>query len=189
MRSGRFPTDQPANEADLLQRIRAGDRSAAEEIAELHYRRIYRYACRLTGDQDAGGDLCQETFRKAWSSLHSFDGRAAISTWLHRIAYTTFLNSIRGPKRIVAFEADPPPVPDPSPSADELLGRDEEERTLRAAVLELPEDLQFTVTAHYWGEMTIREIAALEEITTVAVRKRLARALTRLESLLSEVNR
>lgn len=188
MTSSRFRAESP-DEADLLQRIRAGDRSAAEEIAEGHYRRIYRYACRLTGDLDAAADLCQETFRKAWSSLHSFDGRAAIATWLHRIAYTTFLNSIRGPKRLVPIEVDDPPLPDPSPSADERIGQDEDERALRRAVLELSEELRFTVTAHYWGEMTVREIAAVEQITTVAVRKRLVKALARLESRLSEVKR
>lgn len=171
----------------LLERIRSGDREAAERMAEEHYRRLYAFLYRFTGDPDRAADLTQETFRKAWQSLGGFDGRSSISTWLHRIAYTTFLNSVRGPRRLEPLEAAPP-QPDPSPAADESIEKLQEEQAVRRAVLALPDDLRFTVTAHYWGEMSVSEIAAVEHITTVAVRKRLAKAMTRLESLLQEVN-
>ena len=36
----------------------------------------------------------------AETAIASFDGRAAFSTWLYRIAYTTFLNHLRRPRRI-----------------------------------------------------------------------------------------
>lgn len=170
---------------DLLQRIRAGDRSAAEALAAQEYRAVYAYLRKLTGDSDRAADLTQDTFRKAWQSLGGFDGRSRISTWLHRIAYTTFLNSIRGPRLVSTDEDDPPPLPDPSPGAEDVLRRKEEERQLRRAVLELPDPLRFTITAHYWGEMPVREIAGIEKITTVAVRKRLARALAEIERRLT----
>ncbi len=43
-------------------------------------------------------------------------------------------------------------------------------------MLGLPDDLRFTVTAHYWRGLSVAEVAALENITTVAIRKRLKRA-------------
>ena len=176
----------PGTEKELLGRIRAGERAAAEALVEANYRRIYAYLCKCGGDPAAAEDLTQETFRKAWTAIGSFDGRSSISTWLHRIAYTTFLNSIRGP-RPAPLPDDPPPLPDPAPPADEVVHRREEDTALRRAVLDLPEALRFTVTAHYWGEMTIREIAAVEKITVVAVRKRLAKALALLAGRLNEV--
>ena len=57
---------------------------------------------------------------------------------------------------------------------------------LRPRVLQLPDDLRFTVTAHFWGGLAVKEIAEIEEITTVAIRKRLHRAFTILESLLDD---
>ena len=51
-------------------------------------------------------------------------------------------------------------------------------------VLLLPEDLRFTVTAHFWSGLAVKEIAAIEEITTVAIRKRLHKAFTLLEEAL-----
>jgi RNA polymerase sigma-70 factor (ECF subfamily) len=182
-----FPrSGEPGEERELLARIRAGERAAAEALVDANYRRIYAYLCRCSGDPAGAEDLTQETFRKAWSALAGFDGRSSISTWLHRIAYTTFLNSIRGP-RPVPLPDDPPPLPDPAPGADEVVGRREEESALRRAVLALPEALRFTVTARYWGEMSVSEIAAVEKITVVAVRKRLAKALALLADRINEV--
>ena len=48
------------------------------------------------------------------------------------------------------------------------------------AVTALPEELRFAITAHYWGEVPVREVALEEGITPVAVRKRMARAFRRL---------
>jgi len=177
---------QPSNnDEELLERIRGGDRSAADDLAQQEYRAVYAYLRKLTGDTDRAADLTQETFRKAWQSLGRFDGRSRISTWLHRIAYTTFLNAIRGPRLVSTDDDDPPPLADPAPAVDDVLRQREDERRLRSAVMALPDPLRFTITAHYWGEMPVREIAEVEKITTVAVRKRLARALAQIEGQLT----
>ena len=60
---------------------------------------------------------------------------------------------------------------------------------MRAAVLTLPDDLRFTVTAHFWGGLAVKEIARIEDITTVAIRKRLHKAFGMLESSLDEESR
>ncbi|MFY9826173.1 MAG: sigma factor-like helix-turn-helix DNA-binding protein, partial [Thermoanaerobaculia bacterium] len=57
---------------------------------------------------------------------------------------------------------------------------------LRRAVLALPEELRFTVTALFWGDLPVKEIARQEGVTTVAIRKRLKRALARLAQALGE---
>jgi RNA polymerase sigma factor (sigma-70 family) len=75
-------------------------------------------------------------------------------------------------------------LPDAAPRADEVLGDAEGAEQLRDAVLKLPEDLRFTVTAHFWGGLEVKEIAAIEEITTVAIRKRLHKAFSLLEEAL-----
>ena len=57
---------------------------------------------------------------------------------------------------------------------------------LRRAVLALPESLRFTVTARFWGELPVREIARHEGVTSVAVRKRLRKAMGMLAATLQE---
>ena len=175
------------DERDLLQAIRAGDRTAAEDLVERTYSAVFASVYRLCGDRELAADLTQETYQKAWAALGGFDGRSQLFTWLYRIAYTTFLNYVRRPRRFTSLdEPDQPEVPDERPQVDELLATEEEAGRLRQAVMKLPEDLRFTVTAHYWGGLPVREIAQIERITTVAIRKRLHRAFTLLESMLEE---
>ena len=55
---------------------------------------------------------------------------------------------------------------------------------LRRAVLALPEELRSVVTAHYWGEIPVAEIAKQEGMTPPGVRKRLARAFAAIQAAL-----
>lgn len=176
-----------SEEQRLLAAIRAGDTAAAEELVERTYSAVFASIYRLCGDSDLAADLTQETYQKAWGALKGFDGRSQLFTWLYRIAYTTFLNHIRRPRRMTSLdEPDSIDVADETPPADEVLVDQEEAEHLREAVMKLQEDLRFTVTAHFWGGLPVKEIARIEKITTVAVRKRLHRAFTLLESLLHE---
>jgi len=190
-----FPSRQPeqdvsarwTEEHQLLDAIRSGDRNAAEEMVERTYPAVFASLFRLCADSDLAADLTQETYQKAWAALAGFDGRSQLFTWLYRIAYTTFLNYIRRPRRVVSIDDDKiPEVRDDVPSADEILAASEDSERLRAAVLRLPEDLRFTVTAHFWGGLAVKEIARIEDITTVAIRKRLHKAFSLLESILDE---
>jgi len=177
-------------ERRLLAAVRGGDRTAAEELVERTYSAVYASLYRLCGEGDLAADLTQETYRKAWEALDGFDGRSQFFTWLYRIAYTTFLNHIRRPRRISSLEdAGAPEMRDESPGADQVLSEREEGERLRAAVMTLPDDLRFTVAAHFWGGLPVKEIARIENITTVAIRKRLHKAFSILEAALDEESR
>jgi RNA polymerase sigma-70 factor (ECF subfamily) len=176
-----------AQDGRLLAALAAGDRGAAERLVEKTYRGVYALLRRLCGDPDLAADLTQETYRKAWDSLAGFNGRSQFSTWLSRIAYNTFLNHLRRPRRLVPLEDKvEATVADPAPALDEALGQAVAGDRLRRAVLDLPEDLRYTVTALFWGDLTVSEVAQHEGITPVAIRKRLKKALGMLARAIEE---
>lgn len=175
-------------ELRLLRAAAAGDRGAAERLVEATYRTVYAALHRLAGgDPDLAADLTQETYRKAWAALPEFRGGARFSTWLYRIAYTTFLSHARRPRRLLPLEEElARTVDDPGPDPEESAGRTRAGERLRKAVLALPEDLRFTVTAHFWRGLPVGEIARHEGVTGVAIRKRLKKALDLLAGGLEE---
>jgi RNA polymerase sigma-70 factor (ECF subfamily) len=182
------PSGSDEQQRRLLAALAAGDRAAAERLVEETYRGVYALLRRLCGDPELAADLTQESYRKAWDALSSFDGRARFSTWLARIAYNTFLNHLRRPRLLVPLdESREARVPDPHPSIEEAMGRAVVGDRLRRAVLALPEELRFTITALFWGELPVKEVARQEGISGVAVRKRLKRALQALALALGEV--
>lgn len=174
----------------LLAGVRGGDRAAAERLVESTYRQTYSALHRMCGgNADLAADLTQETYRKAWQAFAGFDGRSQFSTWLYRIAYNTFLNHLRRPRPLELAEETAARLADDLPSPADTAAAGEAGERLRRAVLGLPEELRFTVSAHFWSDLPVREIARLENITTVAVRKRLKRAFQALRLALEETSR
>ena len=57
---------------------------------------------------------------------------------------------------------------------------------LRRAVLSLPDELRYLVTAIFWGDLPVKELARQEGITPVGIRKRLKKALRLLALALEE---
>lgn len=80
---------------------------AFEQLVRRHQGMVRAQLRRLLrGDEAAADDLAQETFLLAWQKLEQFRGDAQFSTWLHRIAYSCFLQAQRrSPRR--EDEADP----------------------------------------------------------------------------------
>lgn len=72
------------------------DRRAFEQLMRRHQGMVRAQLRRLLrGEQARADDLAQETFLLAWRKLDQFRGEARFSTWLHRIAFSCFLQARR----------------------------------------------------------------------------------------------
>lgn len=80
----------------LVRRLRNGDASALEELMERYAASLYRIVYAVTRNSEDAEEVVQDVFLSAFRKLHTFEGRAKLSTWLYRIAINTALNKRRG---------------------------------------------------------------------------------------------
>lgn len=73
-------------ETRLIERAKAQDETAFDQIVELYSDRLYNYILRMVGNPQDAEDVLQEVFLRAYQGLPNFDGRSKLNTWLFQIA-------------------------------------------------------------------------------------------------------
>lgn len=113
------------DQALVARALLAGDARAFEQLVRRHQGMVRAQLRRLLhGDAARADDLAQETFLLAWRKLHQFRGDARFATWLYRIAYFCFLQSVRRSPLPADSRGDEPAAAQPSVSGEVALRLD-----------------------------------------------------------------
>jgi len=73
-------------EARFIERLRARDERAFNDLVRMYERRVFSLLLRLVGRRDEAEDLAQEVFVQVFKAIGSFRGESKLSTWVFRIA-------------------------------------------------------------------------------------------------------
>jgi RNA polymerase sigma-70 factor (ECF subfamily) len=76
----------------------AGDPLAAAALVRATQSDVWRL-CAALGDRQSADDLTQETYLRAFGSLHRFEGRSSVRTWLLSIARRVCADAVRSRRR------------------------------------------------------------------------------------------
>src|SRR5689334_24944270 len=87
-----------AEDHDLLERARAGDREALETLLQRHQAQVYRFGMKICRDPEDAKDVLQDTLLAMARSVRDFRGASSISTWLYTIARSFCLKKRRRSK-------------------------------------------------------------------------------------------
>jgi RNA polymerase sigma-70 factor (ECF subfamily) len=182
--------NQPAEAAEpseaCLERCRAGERAAIEEMFSAHGPTVERVLARLVGPVADLEDLVQTTFLEALAALKRFRGEASFKTWLLSIAIHVGQRYLRAGKirRHVPLDLVPEATmrrdPEPDRALDERRLAPELHRLLdRIVPKKRVALLLYIVEGH-----SIEEVARLMDASTAATRSRVFFARRELRKLL-----
>jgi RNA polymerase sigma-70 factor (ECF subfamily) len=173
------------SDSDLVEAAQAGDRDALDRLLRRHYDRIHGLCRRLTGNEADALDAAQEALLAIVRGLDRFDGRAAFSTWVYRVATNACLDELRRRKRRPVASAhayeDPPASPDAPPGHDDGVA---DRLAIEAALADLQPEFRAALVLRDLCGLDYAEIASVLDIPPGTVRSRIARGRAALATTL-----
>jgi RNA polymerase sigma-70 factor (ECF subfamily) len=193
MASGTLTSAPELSDEQLLKRFARGEREALDELFRRYRSAAYRVAYRLLGREADALDAVQESFIKALTHLHNFQGRSSFKTWLLRVVSNASLDlgRQRGRREALSLDAVVSSEPEVGPlvTHDRLgqrLEREELRRLLQEALATLPEAQRKTFVLHVDGALNYREVAEVLGISIGTVMSRLFYARQKLRAHLGQ---
>jgi RNA polymerase sigma-70 factor (ECF subfamily) len=88
-------SDSSDLDAELMLRVKRGDREAFRELVEKYKQPVMNFVYRSLRDETEAEDLAQNVFLQVYKSRDRYERTAKFSTWLFTIARNLCLNEIR----------------------------------------------------------------------------------------------
>jgi RNA polymerase sigma-70 factor (ECF subfamily) len=170
-----------ASDEALLIALREGELAAFDELYRRWSRRLYGYVLRHVGDAVIADDLFQEVFLTVLRDRSYEPARGRFAAWLFALARNRCLDHRRADERVAQRSADMPEEPaarDCPADPEETLARDQQGRTVRAAIAGLPEAQRQLLILKQVGGLTYREIGEMHGIPEGTVKSRLHAAVS-----------
>lgn len=172
---------------DYLKHCSQIDSSEMERLVRSYWKDVWNFAFLLTKKYDVADDIAQETFIRAFRSLHGFRGESTVKTWLLKITRNLAVNHKRSSffRKIILLNTEEYGLT-AAPSAEAAYWATQFADEIWELVLRLPVKQREVIllNAHY--QMPLGEIAAMLGLPEGTVKSRLHRARRRLEQWLQE---
>jgi RNA polymerase sigma-70 factor, ECF subfamily len=168
----------------LVERSRAGDVAAFEELVKRHQSRAYAIAYRLLGNREDAQEVAQDAFARAYFGLAGFRGTAQFRTWLYRIVVNLATDLRRRRRPEVTEEKAVLQAASVGENPVESLERQELRQRVTTAIEGLPPDLKTVVLLREFEGLSYAEIARVIRRPIGTVMSRLFHARRRLQDSL-----
>jgi RNA polymerase sigma-70 factor (ECF subfamily) len=183
------------DEQQLIEAAKSGDRKALAEIVKKYEKTIYNFAYKICRNPEKAENTMQETFLSMVKSLHQFDGKSKLSTWLYRIVANHCLMELRKKKHLFASIDDEEELFENKLTADwkqipsSAVENDELRKILDEAISKLSPEYRLVFLLRDVEGFSTEETGQMTELSVPAVKSRLHRARAFLRNELNEAFR
>lgn len=174
----------PADEAALIDRLRARDLRAFETLYRIYHPRLTRFLLNLTHRPLLAEEVLDDTMLVIWRQPERFNGASKLSTWIFAIAYRKALKALRRQDEPIEDRlAETRPSVERTP--EQCLNDRQTQEVLLSAMRELSPDQRAVVDLTYFHEIGYREIAEIMDCPVDTVKTRMFHARRHLRRQLS----
>jgi RNA polymerase sigma-70 factor (ECF subfamily) len=179
-------------DCEIVSAAQAGSCEAFAELYALYSRRLYKTIIAITRDPADAEDGLQETFLRAYSAIHTFEGRSNIYSWLTRIAINSALMILRRRRARAEILFDPQTdtgtescsfeIKDSALNPEQTYELRQRRVNLLQAIRDLKDHLRAPLQMQMRTGSPIKEIGRALNLTEAAVKTRLHRARRQLST-------
>ena len=172
------PVDRDS-ELALIERLRAGDAAAFDDVYAAYHARLFNFLARLSRRREVAEDLAEETWLRFVSQSSRLRDDSRLAPWLFTVArnlYTSYCRSRLLEESHAADLIGLWPAGAPVPSPFEETAANQSDRRLEAALAALPMTAREVLLLVGVEGLTHAEAAAICGISREALRQRLSRA-------------
>lgn len=163
-----------------------------QHLFNKYYDTIFNYALRRMGNVHLADDVAATTFLKAFDQIKKYQWKGiSFSAWLYRIATNEILQLYRKSKRTIPLSSkvkdhlrDDKSSDSALLEAEELVAKNEKFKQIHAALSKLKIKYQTALTLRYFEDKSIKEIAAILDISENTVKTHIRRGLKQLKEYL-----
>lgn len=170
-----------------IEKVKRGQTNYFSYIVERYQDIVFSIALKVLRNREDAEEMAQESFIKAFKSLHTFKGTAKFSTWLYRITYNTCISEVRKKKHHFVSTSDIE-IKDETEEIN-LDGIPAEHRAecIKNAMKKLPEEEYTLVLLYYFKDQSIEEISKVCNLSESNTKVKLFRARKKLYTILKEM--
>lgn len=164
----------------LVTRAQKGDGTAMDELFAAFYNDIYYFALKTVKDSDTACDITQETFLEIINTIGSLKEPAAFVTWMKQITYHQCTRYFKKKKDVLVeedeegntiFDTLVDESEDSIPS--EVYEKKEFRNTILEMINQLSEEQRSAVMMYYFDELSVSQIAQIQNVSEGTVKSRL----------------
>lgn len=171
------------NEEELIKTAKSGDKKAMTVLVKNYEKTVYNFAFKICRDPERAENIMQETFLSMIKSLHQFDGKSKLSTWLYRIVANHCLMEARKKKHeFVSIDDEENGLYDSSYHAGweampaNIIENKELKEILDEAIQKLSPEYRVVFLLRDVEGFSTEETGEMTELSVPAVKSRLHRA-------------
>lgn len=172
-------------DTELINEILNGSHAAMELLVKRHYKTVYSFIYRKTGNYHLACDLTQETFIKVLRSINKYENRHKFPNWLLKIAINTCIDYSRlNISKTAQNIDDHKDIQDSGTNVIELVTLTNDREMIKEAILQLPDHQRDVVLLKFFHGMPTKDICKVTQSKQSTVKSRLRLGLLKLKELL-----